>query len=123
VGAIHLGVLSLYRARPGGLDRRQEADALELANLACTVLLYGADRGQDPDRGRLPLDPYWLEQAGAEHAEVHQATGMLTVQLGVSAPVALARLRAYAYARGRALRDVAADIVAHRLRFGPDQPH
>jgi hypothetical protein len=34
--------------------------------------------------------------------------------------VALGRLRAYAYAHDRRLRDVAADVVARRLRFHPD---
>jgi hypothetical protein len=51
---------------------------------------------------------------------VHQATGMITVQLGVSMAVALVRLRAHAYAHDRRLRDVAADVVARRLRFDPD---
>jgi hypothetical protein len=42
---------------------------------------------------------------------------MVTVQSGVSAAVALIRLRAYAYAHGRRLREVAGDVVARRLRF------
>jgi hypothetical protein len=45
---------------------------------------------------------------------------MITVQLGVSAAVALIRLRAYAYAAGRELRDVAGDVVARELRFEPE---
>jgi len=34
--------------------------------------------------------------------------------------MAMIRLRAYAYAHDRRLGDVAADVVARRLRFGPD---
>jgi len=45
---------------------------------------------------------------------------MLTVQLGVTAAEAYARLRAYAYAQDRRLADVAGDIVARRLRLHPD---
>jgi hypothetical protein len=45
---------------------------------------------------------------------------MITVQLGVSAAVALVRLRAYAYTTDRSLRDVAGDVVARVLRFDPD---
>ena len=45
---------------------------------------------------------------------------MITVQLGVTVAVALVRLRAYAYAHDRRLRDVATDVVARRLRFAPD---
>jgi hypothetical protein len=45
---------------------------------------------------------------------------MISVQLGLSAAVALIRLRAYAYANDRRLRDIARDVVARRLRFHPD---
>ena len=47
---------------------------------------------------------------------------MLTVQLGVPAAEAFARLRAYAYSQDRRLADVAGDIVARRLRLRRD-PH
>jgi hypothetical protein len=57
---------------------------------------------------------------GMHHPEVHQATGMIIVQLGVSAEIAFARLRAYAFAQNRRLRDVARDVVARRLRFSPE---
>jgi hypothetical protein len=114
VGGIPLGVLDLYRAQSGDLDRGQLADALLLADTACALLLDGAQ----PDRPR--LNEAGPEQASSPHPEVHQATGMITVQLGVSMAVALIRLRAYAYAHDRRLRDVAADVVARRLRFDPD---
>jgi hypothetical protein len=52
-------------------------------------------------------------------AEIDQATGMLTEQLGVGIEEAFVRLRAYAYARERRLIEVAGDIVARRLRLGP----
>ncbi|MFJ4819605.1 ANTAR domain-containing protein [Streptomyces sp. NPDC088801] len=45
---------------------------------------------------------------------------MLTAQLGVGIEEAFVRLRAHAYAQGRRLADVAADVVARRLRFSPD---
>jgi hypothetical protein len=45
---------------------------------------------------------------------------MITVQLGVNAEIAFARLRAHAFAHNRRLRDVARDVVARRLRFEPD---
>jgi len=109
IGAIHLGVMSLYRAQPGGLDPEQLADALVLADTAGALLLDAAD-GSRPDG-------YQPAPAVLQHPEVHQATGMILVQLGVSAAVALVRLRAYAYAHDRPLRDVATDVVARRLRF------
>ena len=57
VGAIRLGVLDLYRAQPGDLDREQLADALVLADTACALLLDAAQ----PDRSR--PDGHWPEQA------------------------------------------------------------
>ncbi|ROO63235.1 ANTAR domain-containing protein [Micromonospora sp. Llam0] len=113
IGGIRLGVLDLYRAHAGGLGAEQLADALVLADLACAVLL-----GHRVDRD----DPR-PERIGLQHPEVHQATGMVTVQLGVTAEVALTRLRAYAYSHDRRLQDVAADIVARRLRLEPARTH
>jgi hypothetical protein len=114
VGGIRLGVMDLYRARPGPLDHDQLADALLLADTACALLLEPMVGERPPSHGREP------ELTGPLHPEVHQATGMMIVQLGVSAAVALVRLRAYAYSHERRLRDVAADVVARRLRFAPD---
>jgi hypothetical protein len=109
IGAIRLGVLDLYRAEPGELDRDRLLDALVLADTACAVLLGSTER--DPSGGA--PEP-------VQHPEVHQATGMVSVQLGVTVALALARLRAHAYAHERRLRDVARDVVARRLRFHPD---
>ncbi|MFC8850308.1 MULTISPECIES: GAF and ANTAR domain-containing protein [unclassified Micromonospora] len=113
VGGISLGVLDLYRARAGDLGAEELADVLVLADTACAVLLDGATR-HGVDRG-----DQWPEGTGLQHPEVHQATGMIVAQLGVPAAVALVRLRAYAYSQDRRLRDVAADVVARRLRLGP----
>src|SRR5581483_684091 len=115
VGAIRLGVLSLYRAAPGDLDPEQLADALVLADTACALLLDAARSDPRQGNGHQP------EHMGTHHPEIHQATGMITVQLGVTAAVALTRLRAYAYAHERRLRDVARDVVGRRLRFHPDR--
>jgi len=114
IGAIRLGVLDLYRAEPGGLDAEQLADALMLADTMGALLLDQAGRDVARPEGS------WPRHAGAQHPVVHQATGMVIVQLGVTAAVALIRLRAYAYAHDRRLRDVATDVVARRLRFEPD---
>lgn len=54
------------------------------------------------------------------HAVVHQATGMVSVQLSRPLAQALLRLRAHAYSSGRSITDVAQDVVDRRLRLGPD---
>jgi hypothetical protein len=113
VGAVRLGVMDLYRDKPGALERSHLADALVLADTACALLLDG-------QRDGVPSGRYVPARARPHHPQVHQATGMISVQLGVSIAVALTRLRAYAYAHERRLGDVAADVVARRLRFESD---
>lgn len=53
-------------------------------------------------------------------AVVHQAVGMISVQLEVPIPAAFAWLQAYAARHERPAAEVAADVVARRLRFSPD---
>jgi hypothetical protein len=116
VGAIRSGVLGLYRGAPGPLSHRQFGDLLILADAATVMLLSSAHGGEDG----IAVDGQHRDLA-LHRAEIDQATGMLTVQLGVPAGEAFARLRAYAYAQDRRLADVAGDIVARRLRLRRDQ--
>jgi hypothetical protein len=118
VGAIRVGVLDLYRTRPGPLSTHELADALAFAETAGTMLLDSA-AGAQPDTAELA---WQRDDPTAHQAQVHQATGMVLVQLGVSAEAAFARLRAYAYAHNRRLGEVAGDVVERRLRFDPDPP-
>jgi hypothetical protein len=118
IGAIRLGVLDLYRAHPGPLSPHELADALAFADFAGTLLLDVA-AGTPLDSAELA---WQRDDPTAHQAEVHQATGMILVQLGISADAAFARLRAYAYAQDRRLGDVARDVVERRLRFEPDPP-
>jgi hypothetical protein len=111
IGAISPGVLDMYSGVPGGLDTEELADAMAFADTA-TLLLLDA-RTDGPEDGG-------LEDLGGYRAEIDQATGMLTEQLGVGIEEAFVRLRAHAYAQGRRLADVAGDVVARRLRFPPE---
>jgi len=55
--------------------------------------------------------------SGLHRPVVHQATGMISIQLDVTMEEALVRLRAHAYGSERPLGEVAEDVVARRLRF------
>jgi hypothetical protein len=110
-GTIDVGVLDLYRRAPGGLSATQMRDALSAADAATLMLL-----GLRSDPG----DPRSWDRSWGSRAEIHQATGMVVAQLGISAADALARLRAHAFAEQRLLGDVAGDVVARRLRFTKD---
>jgi hypothetical protein len=109
IGVIRLGVVLGHRDAPGMLSRAALADLLVFASAATGALLGPLTDGPKPQ---------WVpEQTSGYRAEVHQATGMISVQLGVTQAVALIRLRAYAFSHHRALADVAADVVARRMRF------
>jgi hypothetical protein len=118
IGAIRAGVMGLYRRSPGPLPWERLGDALMLADLATVLLLDGLQHA-DGNVSGLVLDGQSPDLA-LHRAEIDQATGMLTVQLGVPMGEAFARLRAYAYAHDRRLADVARDIVARRLRLQGD---
>jgi hypothetical protein len=118
IGAIRAGVLGLYRERPGPLTAFQLGDALIFADTA-TLLLLDAQDQAGGDLAAL-AGPGGQPDLALRRAEIDQATGMLTEQLGAGIGDAFVRLRAYAYARDLRLTDVARDIVARRLRLHPD---
>lgn len=109
IGAIHVGVFLAYRTTSGPLTQQQVVDARVLADALTLMLL-------DPGRGEPNAAPLG-DSIGLERLRVHQATGMVSVQLGVTLAEALVRLRAYAFAAGRSLDAVAADVVDRKLRL------
>lgn len=114
VGDVHVGALNLYRDRPGPLTGEQHADAVVLAGVAARSII-GMQANAIPGA----LAPA-LEASGNFRFVVHQAAGMVAVQLDVPVAEALLRLRARAFGSGRSVSDVAADVVARRLRFSHD---
>lgn len=113
VGAIRVGVLSLYRALPGSLAPQELADVLVLADIALAMVL-------DAAAGISGSPEYRPDGLSDSRAEVYQATGMISVQLGVSLEDAFVRLRAQAFAADAALGDIADDVVNRKLRFEPE---
>jgi GAF domain-containing protein len=111
VGAIRLGALDLYGDQPGPLTDEQHADALAMAGIVAQAIL--AMQASAPP-GTLAAE---LEAASEFQYVVHQAAGMVSAQLDVTVGEALIRIRGYAFGRGRPMADVAADVVARRLRF------
>jgi GAF domain-containing protein len=111
IGAIHVGVLNLYRDTPGDLDGTDLRDAVEITHIATHLLI---ELEADLPPGILPDR---LAEIVDHRAHVHQATGMIAAQLRVDVAIALSRLRAFAWSRERSIDDVAADVVARVLRF------
>jgi hypothetical protein len=110
IGAVRLGALNLYRDQPGPLTDDQHADALVVSEVAARAVL---DMQAHAPPGAIATE---LTNSDFRFV-VHQASGMVSVQLGVSIAEALIRLRAFAFAHDRPLTDVAEAVVARRLRL------
>lgn len=115
LGAITLGVFTLYRREPGSLSTEDVSQVLRVTDLAGAALL-ALRAGQPVADG----NDTWDEGSGVDRRQVHQATGMLIAQLGVSAEEAFARLRGYAFAHNLHLNAVAGRIVARQLLLDVD---
>ncbi|GAA1367048.1 ANTAR domain-containing protein [Streptomyces beijiangensis] len=112
LGAIRIGVLSATRHTASRFTPEQMDDSLALA--AALTTRYLATMDEVPDHADALDFPESLE-----HAVIHQATGMVSVQLELPLSQALLRLRAHAYSTGRPITDMAHDIVNRRLRLSP----
>jgi hypothetical protein len=114
VGSLDIGAVDLYSTSTGPLQHSQVTDATELAGLAAWQvlrrILADHESGVDVE----------VEPTTGNRREVHQATGMVLAQLGVSAEDALLLLRAHAFSTGRSVAEVANDVVERRLDFGSD---
>jgi hypothetical protein len=114
LGAIRVGVFVLYSDRRGPLPVEDLAESWVFAEFALRLVL-DEQAGIDSQEGYSVVD--W---PSGSRSEIHQATGMISVQLGVAIGEAFSRLRARAFAEERPLSDLAADVVARRQRFDPE---
>ncbi len=111
VGAARLGALTLYQDRAGPLDDDTYADALVMAEIV--TLAFLAMQSGLPD-GVLADE---LGDAAAYRAEIHQASGMVSVQLDINVGEALVRLRARAMADNISVAHLAAKVISRQLQF------
>jgi AmiR/NasT family two-component response regulator len=86
-----------------------------MADVAVATLLDGQERGSDADDG--------LGDGLGPRTVVFQAQGTVMIQPNISLADAMARIHVRAYAEDRPLNEVAADIVARRLRFESGSSH
>jgi hypothetical protein len=110
LGAVRFGVLTCVRTEAGSLGKRELSAGLIFAEVATELLLDSSPTGDHPDPQ--------LRAAMQVHDEVYQAQGMVMVDLAVPLDVALARMRAVAFAEGTSLQELSADIVTGRRRLG-----
>jgi len=113
VGAIRTGVLSLYTDQVHPLGSKEGAELFVLAELATEAVLAMQSAASAEELA-------WTLSDAAEHrAVVHQATGMVSVQLECSVQDALSRLRGRAFLDGTGIEQTAHQVVDRSVRFEP----
>lgn len=112
LASLEVGVVELYSLTPGPLSAQDDATARALASATAWTLLDHLLGVQDAARVSEPRN-----DSPMSRREIHQATGMVLAQLDSDATEALLVMRAHAFSSDRSLRDVAKDIVEHRLSF------
>jgi len=110
LGAVKVGVLSLYREEAGPLTVDEVAEGLVLSEAVTHLVL--AIQAEAPV-GSLARPIADLAQY---RAVIHQATGMIAAQLEVGVDEALIRLRAYTYTQDDSITRVAKSVVSRELR-------
>jgi hypothetical protein len=111
MGAVTVGVADLYRTNAGPLDDRDLRTAASMSRAAAPGALRAATELARDD------EAHTAGLAAELRREVHQATGMILVQLDVDATEAFLRLKAYSFSSGISIQDVAKDVVQRRLNF------
>ena len=116
MGAVTVGVATLFCDTPLVLDDQQQATALAIASAIAAGAVQQAMVSA--------IDDVAVESAAAPafRREVHQATGIILVQLKTTATIAYARLQAYAFANGITVHAVAREVVSGSLTFEDTPP-
>lgn len=111
VAGIDVGAIDLYSPTPTALSDEQIRDTTMLSMVLARQVLHRA----------VQAAAHQSEEGGGESAwsrrEVHQATGMVLAQMRLTPTDALLVLRGHAFASGRTVLEVAADVIDRRLDF------
>ena len=111
IGAALVGVVDLHcisaRVPDPEFVRRATSMAARVASVAVQRALHSAEDHRSHESAMAP----------ALRREVHQATGMIISQLGVSATEAFARLQGHAFTTGTTIHGIAHDVVTGNLVF------
>lgn len=116
MGAMSVGVASLYRDSPGDLTEDDVDTGVSVARSIAGPALRRAVQlsHEDPARENPTLDGLTAVEL---RRDVHQATGMVLAQLNISPTDAFSRLQAYAFSTNQTVQAVARDVLARRLDF------
>lgn len=112
IGTLRIGALDLYRADEGDLSDEHTRQVAAMAALISRYVMRRALRiAGEPDPGE------------SRHARrtVHQATGFVIAQLGLTPEDAYLLIQGQSLVQGRSMSDIAGDIVERRLTFTNDE--
>jgi hypothetical protein len=108
-GPLEIGAVDLYSVAPMSLTPTQQEQTLALSALVSRIIL----------RQAIHDDGLSGETTAFSRRLIHQATGMVLVQVGTTAEDAYLILQARAFAENRTMREVAEDVLDRRIRFNP----
>jgi len=109
IGPLRIGALDLYAVRPMELA---EEDAKRSAVFASILSRHVLRRAVSTSEAGEPED-----NAPNSRRIIHQATGFVIAQLGISAEDAHLLIQGQAFAQGRSMREVAEDVIERRLSY------
>ena len=112
MGAVVLGVATLYSRLPNALTLSQQETAIAIASAIAGTAAREALRSVGEE-----IPEHETAATPTLRREVHQATGIILVQLNTTATIAYSRLQAYAFAQGRTVQAVAHDVIAGVITF------
>jgi hypothetical protein len=108
VGSLRIGAIDLYSLQPVTLRDEQTRQASAMAEVVSRQVLRNALASVDVEDH--PASAY-------SRRLIHQATGMVLAQLELSPDDARLVLQGHAFAAGKAMKDVAQDVLEGRLSF------
>lgn len=111
IGPLRIGALDLYTVQPMELGGRDAKRSEVLASIVSRHVLRRAMQTADS-----------VIDTAEDHAPnsrrmIHQATGFVIAQLGISAEDAHLLIQGQAFAQERSMREIAEDLLARRLSF------
>ncbi|MCY7287988.1 MAG: GAF and ANTAR domain-containing protein [Cryobacterium sp.] len=113
LGPLRIGAIDLYTSRPSHLSELNVRLTSSLATIVSRLVLSRAIRLSESELEGELID----SRKQFSRREVHQATGMVLSQLGISALDARLVIQGHAFAVGRSMQDIAEEIIDRRLNF------
>lgn len=110
VGALPVGAVDLYSAEPKALDELDVRRAVAIAGMLGHHVLRHA-------LARVSNDEFPNDASPFSRRVVHQATGFVVAQLGISVEEAVLLIQGHAFSTGRPVREVAEGILEGRQGF------